>query len=264
MSDTTQSDVVVDSSPQVEVVESPVVAKVETKEPENAPVATETHDEEPDETSLPNGVKKRIDKLTRQKYETVAENNRLRAELEWLKSQSEPRLEKPDISKYEDFESYAEALAGYKYQQKTQETQKQQAQLSTAQQMQQEWSAKVDAIKKTAPDFDAVFASVAEVEFAPQALEAIAQHPKGAEIAYTLGKEISEAYRIAALPPYQQLMAIGALAERSNVPKPKTVSTAPPPVKPVVSNSPSQKSVSDMTDKEYAEFRAQQIKQRRR
>ena len=164
----------------------------------------------------------------------------MRAELEWLKSQSEPRLEKPDISKYEDFESYAEALADYKYQQKTQETQKQQAQLSTAQQMQQEWSAKVDAIKKTAPDFDHVFASVAEVEFAPQALETIAQHPKGAEIAYALGKDPSEAYRIAALPPYQQLMEIGVLAGRTNVPKPKTVSTAPPPVKPVVSNSPSQ------------------------
>lgn len=261
MSDTTQSDVVAESSPQVEVEKNPTVADVETKETEKTPVEAEKTDDEPDESSLPNGVKKRIDKLTRQKYETVAENNRLRAELERLKSQSEPRLEKPDISKFEDFESYAEALADYKYQQKTQETKQQQAQQSSAQQMQTEWNAKVEKIKQTAPDFDQVFASVANVEFAQQAMEAIAQHPKGAEIAYALGKDPSEAYRIAALPPYQQLMEIGVLASRTNVPKPKTVSTAPPPVKPVTGSASNDAPPTDMD--EWVKWRNNQLRQKR-
>ena len=127
-----------------------------------------------------------------------------------------------------------------------------------------EWTAKVDKVRSVAPDFDQVFNNVASIEFAPMALEAIAGHKKGAEIAYMLGKDLSEAYRIAALRPAEQLMAIGELAAKTSLPKPKTVSTAPTPVKPVGSSSGGQKSVNDMTDKEYNEFRANQIKQRRR
>ena len=132
------------------------------------------------------------------------------------------------------------------------------------QRVSREWTAKVEKVRSVAPDFDAVFNNVASIEFAPMALEAVAQHPKGAEIAYMLGKDISEAYRIAALPPSQQLMAIGELAAKTNVPKPKTVSTAPAPVKPVGSSSGGKKSINEMSDKEYNEFRANQIKQRRR
>ena len=119
-------------------------------------------------------------------------------------------------------------------------------------------------MRSVAPDFDEAFNNVASIEFAPMALEAVAQHPKGAEIAYMLGKNVSEAYRIAALPPSQQLIAIGEIAARTNVPKPKMVSTAPTPVKPVGSSGSGKKSISEMTDKEYSEFRANQIKQRRR
>jgi len=76
MSDNTQSDVVVDSSPQVEeVVESPIVEVVET-EGEQPKVEADKQEDEDDDSSLPNGVKKRIDKVTRQKYEAVAEANR--------------------------------------------------------------------------------------------------------------------------------------------------------------------------------------------
>lgn len=79
MSDNTQSDVVVDSSPQVEVVEPIEVEKVET-ESEQPEVEAKEAEKEQDESSLPEGVKKRIDKVTRQKYEAIAESNRLKAE----------------------------------------------------------------------------------------------------------------------------------------------------------------------------------------
>ena len=64
MSEQTQSDVIVESSPQVEAETPETVEPVEnqeTKEPEQ----TETTEDD-DSDSLPNGVKKRIDKLTRQ------------------------------------------------------------------------------------------------------------------------------------------------------------------------------------------------------
>ena len=265
MSDTTQSDVVVDSSPQVEeVVDSPIVEEVETEGEPPKVEADKQEDEHDDDSSLPNGVKKRIDKVTRQKYEAVAEANRYKAELEQLRAQIAPKQEAPDISQFDTLDDYVEAVAEYKLNQKTQTAQSQQAQQTQAQAVAQDWVAKVEKVRSVAPDFDAVFNNVASIEFAPMALEAVAQHPKGAEIAYMLGKDISEAYRIAALPPSQQLMAIGEIAARTNVPKPKTVSTAPAPVKPVGSSSGGKKSINEMSDKEYNEFRANQIKQRRR
>ena len=261
----TQSDVVVDSSPQVDdVVESPIVEEVETEGEQPKVEADKQEEENDDDSSLPKGEIKRIAKLTRQKYEQQAEINKLKAELETFKAQTAPTLQEPDISQFEDLDSYVKAQVKYEKELEKQQTQSQQAQQTQAQAIAQDWVAKVDKVRSVAPDFDAVFNNVASIEFAPMALEAVAQHPKGAEIAYMLGKDISEAYRIAALPPSQQLMAIGELAARTNVPKPKTVSTAPAPVKPVGSSSGGKKSINEMSDKEYNEFRANQIKQRRR
>ena len=261
MSDTTQSDVVQDSSPVVEeVIDNPIVDEVET-EGEQPKVEAEKQEDEDDDSSLPNGVKKRIDKVTRQKYEAVAEANRYKAELEQLRAQLAPKQEAPDISHFDTLDDYVEAVAEYKFNQKAQATQSQHAQQTQAQAQAQDWVAKVDKVRSVAPDFDAVFNNVASIEFAPMALEAVAQHPKGAEIAYMLGKDVGEAYRIAALPPSQQLMAIGEIAAKTNVPKPKAVSTAPTPVKPVQGGSSNSAPPSDMD--EWIKWRNNQLRQKR-
>jgi len=262
MSDPTQSDVVVDSSPQVEVVEPVEAEKVET-EGEQPEVKPEESEKEPDESSLPEGVKKRIDKVTRQKYEAIAESNRLKAEIEQLRAQIAPKQEAPDISQFDTLDDYVEAVAEYKYQHNMLSEQEKNVERAIEQRVSREWTAKVEKVRSVAPDFDAVFSNVASIEFAPMALEAVAQHPKGAEIAYMLGKDVSEAYRIAALSPSQQLMAIGELAAKTNVPKPKTVSSAPPPVKTVsggnVTTDPSKMSTSD-----YIKWRNDQQRQKKR
>ena len=112
MSDSTQSDVVQDSSPVVEVVEQIEAEKVET-EGEQPEVEAKEAEKEPDESSLPEGVKKRIDKVTRQKYEAIAESNRLKAEIEQLRAQIAPKQESPDISQYDTLDDYVEAVAEY-------------------------------------------------------------------------------------------------------------------------------------------------------
>ena len=167
----TQSDVVVDSSPQVEVVEPIEAEKVET-ESEQPEVEAKEAEKEQDESSLPEGVKKRIDKVTRQKYEAIAESNRYKAELEQLRAQIAPKQEAPDISQFDTLDDYVEAVAEYKLNQKTQTAQSQQAQQTQAQAVAQDWVAKVEKVRSVAPDFDAVFNNVASIEFAPMALEA--------------------------------------------------------------------------------------------
>ncbi len=258
----TQSDVVVDSSPQVEeVVESPIVDEAET-EGEQPKVEAEKQEDEDDDSSLPNGVKKRIDKVTRQKYEAVAEANRYKAELEQLRAQIAPKQEAPDISQFDTLDDYVEAVAEYKLNQKTQTAQSQQAQQTQAQAVAQDWVAKVDKVRSVAPDFDEAFNNVANIEFAPMALEAVAQHPKGAEIAYMLGKNVSDAYRIAALSPAQQLIEIGVIAAKTNVPKPKAVSSAPAPVKPVQGGSSNSAPPTDID--EWMKWRNDQLRQKKR
>ncbi len=258
----TQSDVVQDSSPVVEeVVESPIVEVVET-EGEQPKVEAEKQEDEDDDSSLPNGVKKRIDKVTRQKYEAVAEANRYKAELEQLRAQIAPKQEAPDISQFDTLDDYVEAVAEYKLNQKTQTAQSQQAQQTQAQAVAQDWVAKVDKVRSVAPDFDEAFNNVANIEFAPMALEAVAQHPKGAEIAYMLGKNVSDAYRIAALSPAQQLIEIGVIAAKTNVPKPKAVSSAPAPVKPVQGGSSNSAPPTDID--EWMKWRNDQLRQKKR
>lgn len=260
MSEQTQSDVIVESSPQVEAEKPETVEPVEnqeTKEPEQ----TETTEDDDNSDSLPNGVKKRIDKVTRQKYEAIAEANRLRAELESLKAQNAPKSVEPQMSDFDTFEDYTEALAEYKYTQKQQAQAQQYSQQAQAQAIAQDWQSKVEKVRAVAPDFDEAFKNVAEITFAQTTLAAVAGHEKGAEIAYLLGKDPVKAYQIASLPPMQQLMAIGEIAAKTNLTRPKTVTNAPPPVKPVSGKS-SIVDPNNMSIKEWVEHRNKQLRQK--
>lgn len=263
MSEQTQSDVIVESSPQVEAETPETVEPVEnqeTKEPEQ----TETTEDDDDSDSLPNGVKKRIDKVTRQKYEAIAEANRLRAELEQLRAQIAPKQQAPDISQFDTMDDYVEALAEYKYQNNMLSQQEKYAERAREQRVAREWTDKLEKVRAVAPDFDEAFANVAEITFAQSTLDAVAGHEKGAEIAYLLGKDPVKAYQIASLPPMQQLMAIGEIAAKSSLTKPKTVTSAPPPVKPIQGGSSASPDISKMSTAEYIKYRnEQQLKKKR-
>ena len=264
MSEQTQSDVIVESSPQVEVVEPIEAEAVETEvESESAPKEVEAKEaeKEHDESSLPEGVKKRIDKVTRQKYEAIAEANRLRAELEQLRAQFAPKQEVPDISQFDTMDDYVEALVEYKYQNNMLSQQEKYAERAREQRVAREWTDKVEKVRAVAPDFDEAFSNVAEITFAQSTLDAVAGHEKGAEIAYLLGKDPVKAYQIASLPPMQQLMAIGEIAAKTNLTRPKTVTNAPPPVKPISGKS-SIVDPNSLSMKEWVAYRNKQLRQK--
>ena len=114
MSDLSQSAEIVESAPQAEPSE-PESEKVEAVEQKET--TEQIEEENGNDDSLPKGVKKRLDKLTRQKYEAQAEINRMRFELEQLKAQTQPTIKEPDIADFDDVQSYAKALAKYELQQ---------------------------------------------------------------------------------------------------------------------------------------------------
>ena len=260
MSEQTQSDVIVESSPQVEAETPETVEPVENQEVKE-PEQTETTEDDDNSDSLPNGVKKRIDKLTRQKYEAIAEVNRLKAEFEALKAQIAPKQEAPDISQFDTLDDYVEALAEYKYQNNMLSQQEKYAERAREQRVAREWTDKLEKVRAVAPDFDEAFKNVAEITFAQSTLDAVAGHEKGAEIAYLLGKDPVKAYQIASLPPMQQLMAIGEIAAKTNLTRPKTVSTAPAPIKPVSGGASNSAPPADID--EWVKWRNNQIRQKR-
>ena len=139
--------------------------------------------------------------------------------------------------------------------------QQQASQQQQAQKVAQDWQSKVEKVRAVAPDFDEAFANVAEITFAQSTLDAVAGHEKGAEIAYLLGKDPVKAYQIASLPPMQQLMALGEIAAKTNLTKPKTVTNAPPPVKPVSGKS-SIVDPNSLSMKEWVAYRNKQLRQK--
>lgn len=86
---------------------------------------------------------------------------------------------------------------------------------------------------------------------------------KGYEIAYHLGTHPEEAAKIAALPPQQQPLAIGRLAERLAA-KPARVSKAPDPPRPLGSRvRAGEKSANEETMDEYAKRRNAELRANR-
>lgn len=93
------------------------------------------------------------------------------------------------------------------------------------------WHANLDEMRARAPDFDTVFDNTVDVH--PNSVPFIKGHEKGAEIAYWLGQNRSDAKELAGLfaqDPGLGLMRLGEIAGKISAPPPKQVSTAPKPI----------------------------------
>jgi len=254
MSDLSQSAEIVESAPQVEPSE-PESEKVETVEQKET--TEQTEEESGNDDSLPKGVKKRLDKLTRQKYEAQAEVNRMRFELEQLKAQTQPTIKEPDISDFSSVEDLVDAKVEYILQKMQIENQQKNGQQSEAQAIANDWAQKTAKFKAVAPDFDEKMANVENIDFAKSTVAAVAKHAKGAEIAYMLGSDLNLAYEIASMPPMEQLIAIGEIAASAKFNKPKQTTSAPKPAPTVNSSSPNADPRA-MTTEQYIKWRNQQ------
>lgn len=216
----------------------------------------EGHDDhaDTDPAELPKGVKKRIDTLTRQKYEREARI----AELEAKLAAQQPQPKEPQPQDFADLETYLDAKAEYLAQQKISTAQSATAQHAAIQEKAESFSQRAASIRATAPDFDAVIAAVPPDLLKPEMAETILDMEEGPQVAYHLATNLHECARIAAMSGRQQAMELGKLAARLVAPKvvPKP---APAPAPRVRTNSaPVEKSVSQMSDAEYREFRRKQ------
>ena len=250
------------------IIEQPEIINEVVDEPEII--------EEPQEEKVPKGVQKRIDEITRQKYEVQRELERERAEraaiklqLEQLQSNKpveEPKTldnGMPDPNKYAAGRydpDYVEAVAEWKVEQRFQAQQRQVA----AQQMQRYIIAKEQEARDNHADYDVAVSEVMQHPVTNQQWfrDILLDTENPTEVTYYLGKNQAELSKIAQMSPTQAMRYIGrieAKLESTTAEPAKPVTAAPSPITPLGSarsSTVSSKDPEKMTMEEYAKWRA--------
>lgn len=241
-----------------------------------ADTADAKQEEEPKRPSP--GVQKRINELTSDKYKLKSENEELRQRLEAVEKQVQPQ--QPRKPRFDDFDTvadYESALEKYVSDQKTyelsaqqrqdQEKQRQEREIQERNKNAQNWHSKAKEQEPLFDDFwgainDPLFSTIVN-QYSPDIINLIWSSENGPALSYHLAKNIDEAEKIASLPPILAARELALLESRLDLPKPKTISNAPDPVKPAGTKSTIGKDPSQMTEKEFADWRKKQIAARR-
>jgi hypothetical protein len=247
-------------------VEEPEKAETE-QDPEKASEAS-TEDEAPetsaadDQSAEPDdsaekapkkkgSPQKRINTLTRQKYEL----QRRVAELE-ARTESQPvASEAPKADDFTNHDDYVVAKAKFEF--GKEEAARAEKQAFADQQAQAQASAAVylerleDAREKY-DDFDDVVMG-SEVPISHVMETAIVGSEVGPDVTYWLGKHPEEARRITGLSEIDQVREIGRLEARVTAPKPRKSTKAPDPIEPLKGGETPVASLADA--KSFAEYR---------
>ncbi len=218
-------------------------------------------------------VQRRIDRLTREKYELRGRLDALERQLSERREPDRPAAgeKEPKLSDFDDFDQYVAAKASYIAEQKLnaalskrEQEARQQTEASSAQQAVTEWHKRLDAARSAIDDYDEVVES-AGVEVTPAMGQAIMDSDMGPQVAYYLARHPDEAEKMHAMSPAAVLRAIGrieAKIESESIAAKKT-SAAPKPVSPVSGQGTGQKRLETASYEDFVKLRRKQIAARR-
>lgn len=294
MSDSEQPIVTSNETPAAPAAEKPVVtSSIQQDTTDDSDEQDDTEDSAAsDGNDAParrqnKGVGKRINELTREKYEALRdseqrarENEELRRELEALRNPQQRKAQsaqaatpdKPTLEAFDfDQEAYAEALTDWKVSAKLAERDKKEAD-SKAQQTAAEkataFKTREAAFAADNPDYYDV-AYTAPINYSEAMLGAIQESDEAPAIAYHLATHLDEAADISRMSPFAAAKAIGRIEAQLSAPAghetpprrpPNTVTKAPAPVATLRPAAPIRKALEDMPMDEYAAERNRQRK----
>lgn len=264
--------------------EEPAVSQGEATAPESTEVsAGEQSAEEPDaeteteqKKSPSRGVQKRLDEITREKYEWKREADywREQATAKGDKQDTTPQpaasipTTKPDPSQFDDYNEYVEALTDYKVMQsreKDREESKKHTEQAEQQRHQSELQQRQSKFRESAtvkyPDFDDVMYSAQSVPCTENMMSAMIESDMGPDMVYFLAKNPNESARIAQLSPMTQIREIGKLeAKLSSIkpPEPKRITKTTEPIKTVSGAGVTHRDPNVMSMEDYAAWRMSQ------
>lgn len=236
----------------------------------DADTAAQAKQDDEEEHRVPKGVQKRIDRLTREKYQ-------LQAQLEVLRQPQQAPQQRtqeataiaPKLENFASIEDYIDAMADHKATQKAEEVFRKRDAEQTASKQQEESSRVRDGFTKQMDDARAAyddFDDVVDNPYLPisQAMaEAIMRTKGGADVAYYLGKNHAEAVRLANLDPFSAAVEIGRIAATVVRPQARKASNAPPPIQPVGSRASPVTDPDKMSAEEWMKWRNGQVNKKR-
>lgn len=248
-------------APKAEAVEAPPAAVVED------------HDEDDHEESAPSdgsdvpahrknkGVGKRINELTREKYEAIRRAEQVEAEREYWREQAQRAQQQPPEQPQHRIEGKP-TLEAYGYDQEAYEEARDawvinQAQQSWSQQQQQQQRATQfqERIRKFEAEVPGGWQATITAPFDPSEvmLEAIAESEIGPKVAHYLTQHLDEAHSLKRLSPFQQAIAMGRIEAKLLAPQaapvsrpPQQLTRAPAPPPSLPSGTPSGRSSGSM------------------
>ena len=227
-----------------------------------------TDDEE--EHRVPKGVQKRIDRLTREKYQLQAQLEVLRQPQQAPQQRTqEATASAPKLENFASIEDYIDAMADHKATQKAEEVFRKRDAEQTASKQREESSRVRDGFTKQMDDARAAYDDFDDVVDNPdlpisQAMaEAIMRTKGGADVAYYLGKNPAEAVRLANLDPFSAAVEIGRIAATVVRPQARKASNAPPPIQPVGTRASPVTDPDKMSAEEWMKWRNGQVTKKR-
>ena len=241
----------------------------EQEEPEEQEETEESAPSDGDDAPAPRqnkGVGKRINELTREKYEALREAEQLRRELEAVRNPQQPPAQAADRPTLEQFdfdqERYLEALTDYRITQKENEAKQAQAR-EAAQQQAVTFKERESAFVAEHPDYYDV-AYTAPINYSEAMLEAIRESDVAPAIAYHLAQNLDTAAEISRMSPFGAAKAIGRIEAQLSAPaspsQPRTVPKAPAPVATLRPAATIKKDLESLSMEDYAAERNRQRK----
>lgn len=222
---------------------------------------------EPGKKNTPRGVQKKLDKLTREKYQAQQEAQYWRERAE-KKGEPPANPEKPDtaaapegkptLEAFEyDQEKFLEALSDWKVEQKLAAAEQRRVQSEKAKAASETmagWASREQAFIAENPDYAEV-AYTAPINYSDTMLDFVKESEIGPQIAYHLGSHLDEAKAIEQMSPTRQAAALARLemtlspageAADPATPRPtRTITKAPPPPATVTPSGGAKRSPSD-------------------
>ena len=228
---------------------------------------TDTVTNEPDSSATeedPRGVQKRINKIVAQKkaledkvrgYEEQLANQELH-KLTQRDPETGAQLQKPSRHDYSDAFDYIEALEDYSQKSfKAQnEARKRRDEFQSYQQKRAEFEKREDVAKEKYEDYDVVVTD--NLPVTNEMANVLLDNPYAPDILYHLGKNRTEAMRIATLSernPAAAAYELGKIESSLKVPK-RTTSSAPPPIKRTGGSGMATKRMENMSNSELQKY----------
>lgn len=220
--------------------------------------------EQPPETNpgkkkTPYGVQKKLDKLTREKYERDARIQYLEQQAQERAEREVPKPEgKPTLAQFDgDQEQYLEALSDWKVDAKLAEaeTRKREREKETAEREKiSTYQQRLNAFVAEHDDYEQV-ALQAPINYSETMLDFIKESERGPQIGYYLGQNLEEAKEIEKMPPMRQAIALDRIErglvepekeESQGEPPPRrNITQAPPPPATIASGGTARRSIND-------------------